>query len=39
MDIWTLVLFVIGLGLLVIGAEALVRGASRLAAAMGVSPL
>lgn len=39
MDIWTLVLFVIGLGLLVIGAEALVRGASRLAAAVGVSPL
>ena len=35
----TLILFVVGLGLLVIGAEALVRGASRLAAAVGVSPL
>jgi len=31
--------FVVGLGLLVVGAEALVRGASRLAAAAGVSPL
>lgn len=39
MDIWTFILFVSGLGLLVIGAEALVRGASRLAAAVGVSPL
>jgi len=33
------VLFVAGLILLVIGAEALVRGASRLAAIMGISPL
>jgi len=32
-------LFVAGLGLLVLGAEWLVRGASRLAAAAGVSPL
>jgi cation:H+ antiporter len=31
--------FVLGLGLLVAGAELLVRGASRLAAAVGVSPL
>ena len=31
--------FVIGLGFLIIGAEALVRGASRLAAAIGISPL
>ncbi len=35
----TLFLFVIGLGLLIAGAEALVRGAARLAAAFGVSPL
>ncbi|MFN3597517.1 MAG: calcium/sodium antiporter [Rubricoccaceae bacterium] len=35
----TVFLFVLGLGLLVAGAEALVRGASRLAAALGVSPL
>jgi cation:H+ antiporter len=39
LDLLTLVLFVAGLGLLVLGAEALVRGASRLAAALGVSPL
>jgi cation:H+ antiporter len=39
MDSVTLVLFVVGLGLLVVGAEALVRGASRLAAAVGISPL
>lgn len=39
MDIQTLVLFLIGLGLLVVGAEVLVRGASALAAAAGVSPL
>lgn len=32
-------LFVLGLVLLVIGAEALVRGASRLAASVGISPL
>lgn len=35
----TLVLFVIGLGLLIVGAEALVRGASRLAITVGISPL
>ncbi len=35
----TLILFVVGLALLIVGAEALVRGASRLAAIMGISPL
>jgi cation:H+ antiporter len=35
----TLVLFAVGLGLLIVGAEVLVRGASRLAAGVGVSPL
>jgi cation:H+ antiporter len=35
----TVVLFAAGLGLLVLGAEWLVRGASRLAAALGISPL
>lgn len=35
----TLLLFVSGLCLLVAGAEALVRGASRLATAFGISPL
>jgi cation:H+ antiporter len=35
----TLVLFLAGLGLLVVGAELLVRGASKLAAAAGISPL
>ena len=35
----TLILFVVGLALLILGAEVLVRGASRLAAIMGVSPL
>jgi len=39
MDILTFILFILGLGLLVAGAEALVRGASRLAAVVGVSPL
>jgi len=39
MDVTTVVLFVVGLGLLVLGAESLVRGASRLAAALGISPL
>lgn len=33
------VYFICGLGLLVVGAEVLVRGASRLAAALGISPL
>ena len=35
----TVLFFVLGLALLVAGAEALVRGASRLAAAGGISPL
>ncbi|MCS7088230.1 MAG: calcium/sodium antiporter [Thermoflexales bacterium] len=39
MDAITIVLFVAGLALAIGGAEALVRGASRLAAALGVSPL
>ncbi|MDH3376861.1 MAG: calcium/sodium antiporter [Gammaproteobacteria bacterium] len=32
-------LFIVGLGFLILGAEALVRGASRLAAVIGISPL
>lgn len=39
MDILTFSLFVLGLILLIIGAEALVRGAAKLAAAVGISPL
>jgi cation:H+ antiporter len=39
LDVWTLILFAVGLVLLILGAEALVRGASRLAAIMGISPL
>ena len=39
MDLLTIVLFVAGIGLLVIGAESLVRGASRLAVSAGISPL
>ena len=39
MNPMTVVLFVAGLGLLVLGAEWLVKGASRLAAALGISPL
>lgn len=35
----TLLWFIVGLSLLVLGAEFLVRGASRLAAAAGISPL
>jgi cation:H+ antiporter len=38
-DVVTVVLFVAGLGLLVLGADWLVRGASRLAANLGISPL
>jgi cation:H+ antiporter len=38
-DLVTLALFVVGLVVLVAGAEALVRGASRLATALGVRPL
>ena len=39
MDWLTVVLFAAGLGLLVLGAELLVRGASRLASSVGISPL
>jgi cation:H+ antiporter len=39
MDFDTLLRFVVGLVLLVLGAELLVRGASRLAASLGISPL
>jgi cation:H+ antiporter len=39
MSALTLVLFIIGLGLLLTGAELLVRGASRLATTLGISPL
>ncbi|MCK9487413.1 MAG: calcium/sodium antiporter [Dehalococcoidia bacterium] len=39
MDILTVILFFAGLVLLVIGAEALVRGASSIATAAGISPL
>ncbi|MGL4712593.1 MAG: calcium/sodium antiporter [Shewanella sp.] len=39
MTIMTLVWLIAGLGCLVIGAEFLVRGASRLATMMGISPL
>lgn len=35
----TILMFVGGLALLIVGAEALVRGASRLAAVLGISPL
>jgi cation:H+ antiporter len=35
----TLLFFLIGIVLLIVGAEAIVRGASRLAAAIGISPL
>ncbi|MBX3001015.1 MAG: calcium/sodium antiporter [Caldilineaceae bacterium] len=35
----TFVFFVVGLVLLIVGAELLVRGSSRLAAAIGISPL
>ncbi len=39
MDVLTAVRFILGLVVLVAGAELLVRGASRLATAVGVSPL
>jgi cation:H+ antiporter len=39
MDIFTLLRFIAGLVLLILGGESLVRGASRLAAAIGISPL
>ncbi len=35
----SILLFLVGLGFLILGAEALVRGASRLAAVLGISPL
>ena len=35
----TILLFLAGLGFLIIGAEAMVKGASRLAAILGISPL
>lgn len=37
--VMVIILFVLGLGLLIAGAEALVRGSSRLAALFGISPL
>ncbi|HET9221445.1 MAG TPA: calcium/sodium antiporter, partial [Roseiflexaceae bacterium] len=39
MGIITLLMFLLGLVLLIVGAEILVRGASRLATASGISPL
>jgi len=39
MSAWTLIGFVLGFVLLIVGAELLVRGASRLAITVGVSPL
>jgi cation:H+ antiporter len=39
MDLLTLVLFILGFFVLIGGAELLVRGASRIAAAAGISPL
>ncbi|MCB1803983.1 MAG: sodium:calcium antiporter, partial [Candidatus Competibacteraceae bacterium] len=39
MIMMTSVLFLFGLGLLIVGAECLVKGASRLAAGVGISPL
>jgi cation:H+ antiporter len=39
MEMLTLVLFASGLGLLLVGAELLVKGSSRVAASFGISPL
>lgn len=39
LDIQTIIFFIIGLVLLVAGAEVLVRGASKLASMVGISPL
>jgi len=39
MNVMTAIQFVLGLGALIVGAEGLVRGASRLAAGIGISPL
>jgi len=38
-QLMAILLFVVGLAFLIVGAEALVRGASRLAAVLGISPL
>lgn len=37
--VWQLTLFIVGLAILTLGAEGLVRGAARLARAMNISPL
>ncbi len=39
MDVLTIVLFVVGLGLLTIGADVLVKGAATLAGSFGIAPL
>lgn len=39
MDLVTIALFALGLALLIVGAEGLVRGASRMALGLGISPL
>ncbi|MFY9270790.1 MAG: hypothetical protein WAO55_13695, partial [Candidatus Manganitrophaceae bacterium] len=39
MECTTLLMFILSLALLMAGAEFLVRGASRVAAAIGISPL
>jgi len=39
MSLWTIFLLLVGFGLLIGGAELLVRGASRLATDLGISPL
>lgn len=39
MDLMTLLFFLAGLALLTVGAEILIRGSSRLAAMLGISPL
>lgn len=39
MDLVTIALFVLGLALLIVGAEGLVRSASRMALGLGISPL
>ncbi|MBA4151017.1 MAG: hypothetical protein C0509_00510, partial [Acinetobacter sp.] len=38
-DVLTIVLFVVGLGLLTIGADVLVKGAATLAGSFGIAPL
>ena len=39
MTITTIAMLIVGLGVLTLGAEFLVKGSSRLAAAVGISPL